>query len=252
MCAKAFAEPELAAALADPDVALALAQPQLAAALADDEIATALANPAILKALAQQELTKALADPEVAAAFASPELAKALATPAVQSALSAANVQAAMANAAFAKAMAEPELATALKNPAVAAALAPAGAQPDARTIRARALIIEDDTGQRRAMLAAARPAALEAVSRAGADLGLAFQIVDDILDVEGSLAELGKSAGSDERKKKATYPACHGLDASKQKARMLIDETKRRLSPLGPPAAPLLALADFVIERRS
>jgi hypothetical protein len=41
-------------------------------------------------------------------------------------------------------------------------------------------------------------------------------------------------------------------LDASKQKARMLIDETKRRLSPLGPPAAPLLALADFVIERRS
>ena len=50
------------------------------------------------------------------------------------------------------------------------------------------------------------------------------------------------KAAGSDERKKKATYPACHGLDASKQKARMLIDETKRRLSPLGPPAAPLLA----------
>jgi geranylgeranyl diphosphate synthase, type II len=102
------------------------------------------------------------------------------------------------------------------------------------------------------ALLAGGRDAAVESASEAGRALGLAFQIVDDILDVEGSLAELGKSAGSDERKKKATYPACHGLDASKQKARMLIDEAKRRLSPLGPPAAPLLALADFVIERRS
>jgi geranylgeranyl diphosphate synthase type II len=102
------------------------------------------------------------------------------------------------------------------------------------------------------ALLGGGGDAAVEAVSQAGRALGLAFQIVDDILDVEGNLAELGKAAGSDERKKKATYPACHGLDASKQKARMLIDETKRRLSPLGPPAAPLLALADFVIERRS
>jgi geranylgeranyl diphosphate synthase type II len=102
------------------------------------------------------------------------------------------------------------------------------------------------------ALLGGGGDAAVEAVSQAGRALGLAFQIVDDILDVEGTLAELGKAAGSDERKKKATYPACHGLDASKQKARMLIDETKRRLSPLGPPAAPLLALADFVIERRS
>ena len=102
------------------------------------------------------------------------------------------------------------------------------------------------------ALLGGGRDEAVEAVSEAGHALGLAFQIVDDILDVEGNLAELGKSAGSDERKKKATYPACHGLDASKQKARMLIDETKRRLSPLGPAAAPLLALGDFVIERRS
>ena len=102
------------------------------------------------------------------------------------------------------------------------------------------------------ALLGGGGDAAVEAVSQAGRALGLAFQIVDDILDVEGTLAELGKAAGSDERKKKATYPACHGLGASKQKARMLIDETKRRLSPLGPPAAPLLALADFVIERRS
>ena len=102
------------------------------------------------------------------------------------------------------------------------------------------------------ALLGGGQDEAVEAVSEAGRALGLAFQIVDDILDVEGNLAELGKCAGSDERKKKATYPACHGLDASKRKARMLIDDTKRRLSPLGPAAAPLLALGDFVIERRS
>ena len=92
----------------------------------------------------------------------------------------------------------------------------------------------------------------MDAISRAGQALGLAFQIVDDILDVEGNLAELGKSAGSDERKQKATYPALHGLPASKRRARELIDETKRMLEPLGPPADPIWALADFVLERRS
>jgi len=102
------------------------------------------------------------------------------------------------------------------------------------------------------AILAGGRPEHIEAVSRAGEALGLAFQIVDDILDVEGSLAELGKTAGSDERKKKATYPAYHGLEASKRKARALIDDTKRLLQPLGAAAAPLNALADYVFERRS
>jgi len=102
------------------------------------------------------------------------------------------------------------------------------------------------------ATLAGGRPEQLAAIRAAGESLGLAFQIVDDILDVEGSLAELGKSAGSDERKKKATYPAIHGLDVSKQKARTLIEETKRLLEPLGAPALPIRALADFVLERRS
>jgi geranylgeranyl diphosphate synthase type II len=102
------------------------------------------------------------------------------------------------------------------------------------------------------ALLAAARPEQVEAISRAGQALGLAFQIVDDILDVEGSLAELGKTAGSDERKQKATYPSLHGLSASKQRARELIDETKQLLTPLGPTAEPIRAIADFVLERRS
>jgi farnesyl diphosphate synthase len=102
------------------------------------------------------------------------------------------------------------------------------------------------------ALLVGGSAAQVDAISRAGQSLGLAFQIVDDILDVEGNLAELGKSAGSDERKQKATYPALHGLPTSKRRARELIDETKRMLEPLGPPADPIRALADYVLERRS
>ena len=102
------------------------------------------------------------------------------------------------------------------------------------------------------AVLAGGREEVVDAISRAGEALGLAFQIVDDILDVEGNLAELGKTAGSDERKQKATYPSVHGLPASKARARDLIEETKRLLMPLGPSAEPIRALADFVLERRS
>jgi geranylgeranyl diphosphate synthase type II len=102
------------------------------------------------------------------------------------------------------------------------------------------------------AMLAGGRPDQLEIIAVAGGELGLAFQIVDDILDVEGTLAELGKTAGSDERKGKATYPAVHGIEASRVQARALIDRAKQRLRSLGPGAAPLCALADYIFERRS
>ena len=94
--------------------------------------------------------------------------------------------------------------------------------------------------------------AALAAINDAGQRLGLAFQIVDDILDVEGSLEALGKTAGSDARKQKATYPALHGLEVSRREARRLIEEAKSRLAVFGDRATPIRALADFVVERRS
>ena len=102
------------------------------------------------------------------------------------------------------------------------------------------------------ARLGGADVAALAAVGDAGQSLGLAFQIIDDILDVEGSLATLGKTASSDERKQKVTYPALHGIEASRREARRLIERTKSRLAVFGARSAPVCALADFVVERKS
>jgi geranylgeranyl diphosphate synthase type II len=102
------------------------------------------------------------------------------------------------------------------------------------------------------AMLSGASAPALKSIREAGTHLGLAFQIVDDILDVEGSLEELGKTAGSDRRKKKATYPEQFGLEASRLKAKSLIEDAKAALQPLGPPAEPIRAIADFIFQRRS
>ena len=102
------------------------------------------------------------------------------------------------------------------------------------------------------ALIAGAAPAQLAAVGACGEALGLAFQIVDDILDVEGSTEELGKTAGKDAQQQKATYPAFHGLEASRAKARALIDQAKEALAPLGERAEPIRALADFIFERRS
>jgi geranylgeranyl diphosphate synthase type II len=102
------------------------------------------------------------------------------------------------------------------------------------------------------ALLAGAAEPALAALTTYGARIGLAFQIVDDILDEEGSLETLGKTAGSDRRKQKCTYPGLHGLEASRARAANLTREAQAALAPLGPAAAPLAALAELVLTRRA
>jgi geranylgeranyl diphosphate synthase type II len=102
------------------------------------------------------------------------------------------------------------------------------------------------------ARLCGARAADMRALAVAGAALGLAFQIVDDILDVVSSSAELGKTAGKDAAQKKATYPAIHGIEASRARAQDLIHEAEAALVELGPRAEPIRALGRFILERRA
>ena len=82
-------------------------------------------------------------------------------------------------------------------------------------------------------------------------DLGLAFQIQDDILDVEASTEQLGKSAGKDIAQEKSTYPALLGLEKSKQMLADLMQNMCAHLKHFGTDAEPLLALAEFAVSRR-
>jgi geranylgeranyl diphosphate synthase type II len=92
----------------------------------------------------------------------------------------------------------------------------------------------------------------VDRLTRFGEEAGLAFQIVDDILDVEGSDQTLGKSAGKDARSGKATYPLVHGMGEARKKAEEQVASAIRRLSPFGPAARPLALLAEHMIRRSS
>ncbi|HPR17796.1 MAG TPA: polyprenyl synthetase family protein [Candidatus Cloacimonadota bacterium] len=91
----------------------------------------------------------------------------------------------------------------------------------------------------------------IKRLEKFGTKLGLAFQIVDDILDVEGDQQTLGKSVGKDKEANKATFPAVYGLEESKKMAEKLIDEAKALLKPYGDKAEVLLMLCDFVLTRK-
>ena len=80
--------------------------------------------------------------------------------------------------------------------------------------------------------------------------LGLAFQVIDDILDVTQSTATLGKTAGKDAQVDKATYPGILGLDKSRQEARRLTRKALAALQGLGPRAARLDELAHYLLDR--
>ena len=100
------------------------------------------------------------------------------------------------------------------------------------------------------AMSANATAKQLGAMTRFGRALGLAFQVIDDILDVTQTSEKLGKSAGKDIAAKKATYPAVIGLDQSRAEARKLTRQAHSSLSIFGAKAERLHALANYLLER--
>jgi geranylgeranyl diphosphate synthase type II len=92
----------------------------------------------------------------------------------------------------------------------------------------------------------------LRAFTRYGENIGLAFQIADDILNVEGTSSSLGKNIGTDLSKGKATYPSLLGLEESKRRAEELVKLAVEALSPFGPEADPLREIARFIILRNN
>ena len=100
-------------------------------------------------------------------------------------------------------------------------------------------------------VMAGAQPAAVTALEQFGEQIGLAFQIVDDILDEIGTSGELGKTAGKDRADGKPTYPALFGLDESKALARAHVDAAGEALAGAGLPDEHLLGIARWVVDRR-
>jgi geranylgeranyl diphosphate synthase type II len=100
------------------------------------------------------------------------------------------------------------------------------------------------------AMTANVTPAILAALTAFGHALGLAFQVIDDILDVTQSSEVLGKTAGKDQAAEKATYPSILGLDASRREAARLTRSAMRELAPLGTKACRLRQIADYLLLR--
>jgi geranylgeranyl diphosphate synthase, type II len=90
------------------------------------------------------------------------------------------------------------------------------------------------------------------ALSRYGERIGLAFQIVDDILDVEESSEALGKTAGKDAAQHKITFPAVYGLETSRRMAQEECARAHAELAPFGDGAARLHELADLIVHRKS
>ena len=100
------------------------------------------------------------------------------------------------------------------------------------------------------AILGGADAVSRQCLSEYGRNIGLAFQIADDILDVEGSRELLGKDTGMDETLKKATYPATLGMAQAKEQGHRLVDAALGAISPLDGRAEPLRELARYIMSR--
>ena len=101
-------------------------------------------------------------------------------------------------------------------------------------------------------ILAGSRKKVLEALTKYGENAGLAFQIIDDVLDVEGSAEELGKPVGSDSRKKKMTYPSLYGIEGARKKANELISIAIDAIGIFSSEADPLREIAGYLAKRRA
>lgn len=100
------------------------------------------------------------------------------------------------------------------------------------------------------AILAGAPEEDVQRLLRYAQNIGLAFQIVDDILDITATQEQLGKTAGKDLQAKKVTYPSLWGLEPSREKANQLVQSARAELEPFGDAAAPLHAIAEFITSR--
>jgi geranylgeranyl diphosphate synthase, type II len=99
-------------------------------------------------------------------------------------------------------------------------------------------------------ILAGASSENVQRLSRYSQNIGLAFQIIDDILDITATQEQLGKTAGKDLVAKKVTYPSLWGIEESRSKAQQLIEAACKELEPFGELAQPLQALAHFITSR--
>ena len=99
-------------------------------------------------------------------------------------------------------------------------------------------------------ILAGASAADLQRLSRFAKNIGLAFQIIDDILDITATQEELGKTAGKDVQAGKVTYPSLWGIEESRRQASQLVADAKSQLAVFGSKALPLLLIADYITSR--
>jgi len=100
------------------------------------------------------------------------------------------------------------------------------------------------------AMYAGASPEQLDALTRFGEHIGLAFQIIDDVLDVEQSSEALGKTAGKDAKQHKITFPAVYGIERSREMAEQERAAAHRALDLFGDRAVRLREMADYIVRR--
>jgi geranylgeranyl diphosphate synthase type II len=102
------------------------------------------------------------------------------------------------------------------------------------------------------AVLAGAKGEDIAKLARYAQNIGLAFQIIDDVLDITATKEELGKTAGKDLQAQKATYPSLWGIEGSRQQAQQLIDSAINELSGYDEAAEPLRAIAEYIVNRKN